>query len=66
MTNDDIPEPDAPPEPIDPELERLLGWFIKHRKGRLAWELKCNRLEIIPVYPNPILRNKWEMKVVKR
>ena len=35
-------------EAIDPELERLITWFIKKRKGRLAWEYGVEKLYIAP------------------
>ncbi len=42
---DDLPEPDAPPTPLEAEDERLLGWFIKNRR-RLAWRKGCERIYI--------------------
>lgn len=38
----DIPEPDAAPEPIEPELERLLSFFIKKNR-RISWNNGCDR-----------------------
>lgn len=28
----DLPEPDAPPEPLDEETSRLLAWFVTDRE----------------------------------
>lgn len=38
----DIPEPDAPPEPIEPELERLLTFFIRKNR-RISWNNGMDR-----------------------
>ncbi len=47
MTNDDMPEPDVPPEDVDPELERLLAWFIK-RNRRIAWTYGYEQIFVVP------------------
>lgn len=45
MDNQDTPE--GPLEPVDPETERLLAWFIKNRR-RVAWTLGCEKIIIGP------------------
>ena len=63
IKDSDIPEPDVPPEPIDPELERLLEFFIKKNR-RLAWMRKCDRLAIVPV-DNPKNKKEHELRIIK-
>jgi hypothetical protein len=36
------------PEPLDAETERLLVWFVKNSKGRLAWSLGFDELHLVP------------------
>lgn len=49
VKDEDIPELTDPPEAVDPELERLLAWFIK-RRHRLAWEYGADVITIRPRY----------------
>lgn len=34
--------------PLDPETERLLTWFVKNSKGRLAWAFGYDELHLVP------------------
>jgi hypothetical protein len=48
IPDSEIPEPGDPPEPIDPELERLLTWFV--RSKRIAWTFGADEAYVRPQY----------------
>lgn len=49
---DDIPEPGEPPQPIEPELEEALTWFMAMQKDpgwrRFVWGLGADDLVVTP------------------
>ena len=51
VKDEEIPEPDVPPEVIEPDLERLIAWFIK-RRHRVAWEHGADEVIVRPRYEN--------------
>lgn len=49
MIIDDLPEPGTPEfdTPIEPELERVLAWFIARRR-RIAWAYGFDKIYCAP------------------
>jgi hypothetical protein len=43
-----LPSPETPPQPLDPETERRLAWFIQNRKAVMD-ELGLAELTVTPM-----------------
>lgn len=62
MTTDELPEPGDPPEDVDPELERLLTWFIRNNR-RISWTYGYEQTFVAPHDTNlPPERKSKEVK----
>ena len=62
---DEFPEYPWEPEPLDPELARLLAWFIKNREGRLAWRKGFSKLCIVSAKPKDPHDHEYVIKGIK-
>jgi hypothetical protein len=54
----DIPEPDQPPTPLDPELERLMSWYVQNRK-QIAADHDCEKVAVSDEGGPILIGRKW-------
>ena len=60
----DIPEPDQPPTPLDPELERLMSWFVKNGK-QIAEDHQCNKVAVTDEASGPLFIGSYRRNLLK-